>query len=168
LLGHTFYVLRFPSANATWLYDLTTDMWTEAGTWNSARGDYDVWSPRFHLYAFGGKHIVGGNGTGQLSLMDPTYTSEADGSVIRRLRRGPILVNEMKRVSINRFEVALEAGLGATSGAGSDPQVMARFSVTAARRGACGARRGQGRSGNTTGAWSSTGSARRGCSSLRS
>jgi hypothetical protein len=47
LLGHTFYVLRFPSANATWLYDLTTDMWTEAGTWNSAKGDYDVWSRAF-------------------------------------------------------------------------------------------------------------------------
>jgi hypothetical protein len=143
MLGHTFYVLRFPSANATWLYDLTTDMWTEAGTWNSARGDYDVWSPRFHLYAFGGKHIVGGNGTGQLSLMDPTYTSEADGSVIRRLRRGPVLVNELKRISINRFEVALEAGLGATSGQGSDPQVMARFSADG---------------GKTWGVWRSAGS----------
>jgi hypothetical protein len=31
--------------------------------------------------------------------MDPTYTSEADGSVIRRLRRGPVLVNELKRMS---------------------------------------------------------------------
>jgi hypothetical protein len=74
--------------------------------------------PRFHLYAFGGKHIVGGNGTGQLSLMDPTYTSEADGSVIRGCDVGRCSSTRLKRISINRFEVALEAGLGATSGAG--------------------------------------------------
>lgn len=125
--GHTFYVLRFPAANATWLYDLTTDKWTELGDWNSARGAFDVWSVRFHLYAFG-KHLVGDSATGTVSLLDTTYGTKADGAVIRRLRRGPVLINEMKRISINHFELVLEAGLGLQSGQGSDPQVMARFS----------------------------------------
>src|SRR5581483_3513398 len=55
LEGHTFYILRFPTANATWADDLTTNIWFELGTWNAAAGAYDVWHPRFHLYAFG-KH----------------------------------------------------------------------------------------------------------------
>ena len=125
--GHTFYVLRFPAANATWLYDLTTDKWTELGDWNATRGAYDVWGTRFHLYAFG-KHLVGENSTGTIALLDTAYGTRSDGSIIRRLRRGPILVNEMKRITINRFEVLLEAGLGLQTGQGSDPQVMGRFS----------------------------------------
>ena len=31
--GHTFYVLTFPSGNATWVYDATTAMWHERSTW---------------------------------------------------------------------------------------------------------------------------------------
>lgn len=128
MLGHAFYVLRFPSANATWLYDLTMGVWTELGDWNSSRGDYDVWGPRFHLSAFG-KHIVGEATTGTLSYLDVTYATKADGSVIRRLRRGPVLVNEMRRIGITRFELLLEAGLGNAVAPGTDPQVMAQFSI---------------------------------------
>ena len=128
MVGHTFYVLRFPSANATWLYDLTMGKWTELGTWNSTTGSYDVWHPRFHLYAFGSKHITGESATGTLSLMDVTTGTEADGSAIRRLRRGPVLVNDLQRQSISRFEIAIEAGLGLQSGQGSDPVVMGHFS----------------------------------------
>jgi len=128
MVGHTFYVLRFPAANATWLYDLTTGVWTELGTWNSSRGDYDVWHPRFHLAAYG-LHITGESSTGALSLLDVTYGTEADGSVIRRLRRGPILINDMKRQSISRFELVLEPGIGLQSGQGSNPLAMGRFSM---------------------------------------
>lgn len=126
--GHTFYVLRFPSANATWLHDLALGVWTEAGKWNAARGEYDVWNPRFHLKAFG-KHITGGNGTGSLSLLDVTYTTEEDGSFIRRMRRGPVLIRDMNRQPIANFEVLMEPGLGTQTGQGSDPQVMGRFSI---------------------------------------
>jgi hypothetical protein len=128
MAGHTFYVLRFPTANATWLYDLTTGLWIEMGKWNAARGDYDVWNPRFHLAAFG-KHIVGGSGSAQLSLLDTTYTTEEDGTVIRRLRRGPILINDLKRLKLNRFSLVMEPGVGTQTGQGADPQVMGRFSV---------------------------------------
>jgi hypothetical protein len=56
---------------ATWLYDLTTDMWTEAGTWNSARGDYDVWqSAVSSLRLRGETHRRRESATGQLSYLD--------------------------------------------------------------------------------------------------
>ena len=124
MVGHTFYVLRFPNANATWLYDLTMGVWTELGTWNNARGDYDVWHPRFHLSAFG-KHITGEVSTGTVSLMDVTFNTEANGDVIRRLRRGPVLVNGMNRMNIAEFGLLLEPGVGLQSGQGDDPLVMA-------------------------------------------
>lgn len=125
--GHTFYVLRFPAANATWCYDLTTGIWHERGTWNSAEGRYDVWHPRMHLYAYG-LHLTG-DATGILSVMDVTYAAEADGMPIRRLRRGPILLDENNRMPLGRFELGMETGLGLSTGQGSNPVVMARFSM---------------------------------------
>lgn len=123
--GHTFYSLRFPRANATWVFDVTTGIWAERGTWNSVQGEYDAWAPRVCLQAFG-QHLVG-DATGTISTMDETFGSE-NGRAIRRLRRGPILVNELKRIPIHRFEVLLEQGLGLQTGQGSDPQIMFRGS----------------------------------------
>lgn len=125
--GHTFYVLHFPSANATWVYDLTTQIWHERSTRNATTGVDGVWRARFHLYAFG-KHLVGNAATGTVSILDVTYGTEADGAAIRRLRRSPVLIQEMKRLSIHRLELVLEAGLGTVAGQGLNPKVMARFS----------------------------------------
>jgi len=125
--GHTFYVLRLPTG-PTWVYDLTTGIWAERGKWNSATNAYDVWAPRIHVYAFG-KHLVADNATGSIAAMDVTFGSEADGTAIRRIRRGPVVVNENTRIPIKRFELGLEVGVGAVSGQGSTPKIMGRFST---------------------------------------
>ena len=33
--GHTFYVLNFPTAGATWVWDVLTGVWHERGYWNA-------------------------------------------------------------------------------------------------------------------------------------
>lgn len=125
--GHTFYILRFPAANKTWGYDLTTGEWAERGKWNPNHQAFDVWAPRVHLNAFG-QHLTGDAATGTLASMDITNGSELDGSAIRRLRRGPVLINENQRMPLRRFEVLVEPGLGLQSGQGSAPQMMFRAS----------------------------------------
>ena len=101
--GHVFYVLRFPTARATWVYDLTTKLWAERGKWVSAANHYEVWAPRVRCYSNGLQ--LTGDATGVISSMDVTFGSETDGSAIRRLRRGPVLVNENKRINLGRFEL---------------------------------------------------------------
>jgi hypothetical protein len=125
--GHTWYVLRFPTANHTWVYDITTGTWFEWGKWNSVRGDYDVAAPRTHVYSFG-QHLTADVSSGTWSVMDITTGTELDGSGIRRLRRGPILINENRRVPIRRFEVLAQPGLGTQAGQGYNPQMMFRSS----------------------------------------
>lgn len=125
--GHTFYVLRFPTANATWAYDLTTGLWAERGKWNSAAMRYDVWAPRCHVAAFG-LHLTGDATTGTIATMDITAGAEVDGTAIRRLRRAPVLIRENRRQSIASFELGFEPGLGTASGQGVNPQVMLRAS----------------------------------------
>lgn len=125
--GHTFYVLTFPSANASWMFDVTTGVWTELGKWNSAMTRYDIWQPRVHAYAFG-QHIVGDRSTGQLSLMDGSYQTEADGSMIRRMRITPAVFNENRQIPHRRLEVMLEHGLGTQTGQGVNPILMCSYS----------------------------------------
>ncbi len=130
--GHTFYCLSFPSANKTWVFDLSTGLWHERGVWDDAVGDYDVWAPRSHCYAFG-QHLVGDRTTGQLCSMDVTYTTECDGSVMRRLRIPPPLFRapNVRRMFVSRLELIMETGLGTATGQGADPQVMMRVSPDA-------------------------------------
>lgn len=130
--GHDFYVLRFPSANATWVYDPSLPpsvAWHERGTWDSAANRFDVWRPRVHTYAFG-QHLVGDATTGAINTMDVTYGSEADGMAIRRLRIPPPLyvASRETRLFVSRFEPIFEPGLGTNSGQGLSPQAMLRIS----------------------------------------
>jgi hypothetical protein len=120
--GHTFYVLTFPSANATWVYDLRTNLWHERTTSGGA------WSPRAITYAFG-KHLVGDRTTGTIAYLDDTVGTEVDGSAIVRKRIPPALVADSSgRLFVDRFTLGIDPGLGLASGQGSTPLVMLRVS----------------------------------------
>lgn len=121
--GHTFYVLNFPSANATWVYDLDENKWAKRGYWNAPLNRYDVWHPRVHTYAFG-LHLVADRTSGTIASMDVTVPTEVDATPIRRLRQAPGIFNERRQMPIRNIEVYLEAGLGNATGAGSDPMIM--------------------------------------------
>lgn len=126
--GHTFYVLRFPAAKATWVYDLKTGQWHERGKWVSTANSYDVWNPRVITYAFG-KHLTGNVTNGILAEMDETIGTELDGTAIVRKRIPPALaVEDGGRIFVDRFELGIEPGVGVQIGQGSDPQVMLRIS----------------------------------------
>lgn len=126
--GHVFYVLKFPSANATWVYDLTTGLMFEMGKWNSAMNRFDVWGPRAITYAFG-KHLVGDSTTGIIASLDGTVGTEIDGTEIVRVRIPPALsAKDGERLFMDRFELGVEPGLGTATGQGQDPVVMLRWS----------------------------------------
>ena len=125
--GHVFYALTFPSANATWVYDLTTQLWHERGTWNAPSYQFDRWHPRVHCYAFG-QHLVGETATGVLSTLDTTIGSEVDQSAIRRVRIAPALAAQGEPLYFGELEVYLQTGLGLTTGQGQRPIAMLRTS----------------------------------------
>lgn len=125
--GHTFAIVRFPKANATWAVDTANNYWHERGFWNSGKNQYDIWRPRVHWTAFG-KHLVGDAETGTISEQDVSVGTEADGSNIRRLRIGPALYADANRFWVDYFELGVQPGLGLQQGQGSDPQAMLRVS----------------------------------------
>lgn len=126
-LGHQFYTLNFPSANATWVYDRTTDQWHERSTWDSAMAQEKVWRARCHMKAFG-VHIFGDRSSGGLYRADAELGFDFGETPLRRLRRGPGLRRFGQRLFMNNWQLDLESGLGLPIGQGSDPQVMFRNS----------------------------------------
>jgi hypothetical protein len=145
--GHNFYVLNFPAANASWVYDATENLWHKRGRWNNALNRFDVLAMQSHCYAFN-RHIVVDRESGQYGEMAATIGTEIDGGMIRRVRRSPALVNKLSRVGIGLFELFLESGLGVQSGQGSEPLVMLRVSHDGGRNWSSERTRSAGRAGH--------------------
>lgn len=124
--GHKFYVLNFPTEDATWVYDATEGFWHQRGEWeNSAFVVSPVWG-----YTFGfNTHLVGDRTSGAVYEMTQDVSTETDGTTgLRRVRRAPHIQNELKRIVYHEFQLYMEVGLGLTSGQGSDPLAMLRWS----------------------------------------
>jgi hypothetical protein len=126
-MGHTFYILTFQNARATWVFDTSTQIWHERGTWDVATDSFGAWRPLYHAYAFS-QHRMLDIASGAVLRMDSGLGYDADGGPLRRVRRAPAITKENQRLYFSTFELDLEAGLGLTSGQGSDPQVMLRMS----------------------------------------
>lgn len=135
--GHSFYVMEFPTAGVTWVFDAATGMWHERAFWNSAAAIYQVWRARYHQYIFG-KHIVGDPASPNLYSMSVS-TFQDFGNAIRRYRRAPPIATEGEWIFHHRLRLLLEVGMGPQppllDGAGNPrgPQVNLRWSDDAGK-----------------------------------
>jgi len=164
--GHPFYMLTFPTAGVTWVYDLSTQKWHQRGTWNTSTSSYDAWRPLYHAVAFG-KHLIGDRSDGVIYEMRGDFTTDVGDVDIRRVRRAPVISFENKRVRYNRFELDLEVGLGNAVAPGDDPQVTLMYSRDAGKTWATAGNRsaGSGALGEyrTRVFWNRLGTARNAC-----
>jgi hypothetical protein len=136
-LGHTFVGWYFPSANATWVYDISTGLWHKRGYWSAAAGQYSA--DRFMSHSFNfGKHLVGDWSTGNIYELNSNFYDDA-GQPLRWLRRSPTVASDNKWVYFPEIEIDVEAGLGPMppllDGQGNprDPQIMLRWSDNATK-----------------------------------
>lgn len=123
--GHECYVLTFPTADITWVYDLATQLWHK---WLSV-DSYNVYHRHRSNCAavFQGDVVVGDYENGKIySLSNTVYTE--DGTKIRRLRRCPHLTSDFNQVFFELLQLQFQPGVGLTTGQGSDPQAMLRWS----------------------------------------
>lgn len=122
--GHIFVVFRFPTANKTWVYDASSNMWHERGFWTN--GHYIAHRSMSHMYVFG-KHLVCDWNSGNIYQMSSTLYDDF-GNTMRWVRRSPYVASEGYYITIPYLEVEADTGIGLVSGQGSDPQLMMRWS----------------------------------------
>jgi hypothetical protein len=125
--GHSFYVLIFPTANTTWVYDAATQAWHErAGFVN---GFFTRHRSNCQM-AFNNKIVVGDFEDGNIYAFDLDDYSD-NGEIqkwLRTWRALPTGTNTLKRTAQHTLQLDCESGVGINSGQGEDPQVMLRFS----------------------------------------
>ena len=125
--GHAFYVLNFPTANATWVYDVATQSWHErAGFVN---GQFTRHRSNCQMN-FNGEIVVGDYENGKIYAFDQDVYDDA-GTITKWLRAWralPTGQNNLKRTAHHSLQLDCESGVGLIVGQGSDPQVMLRWS----------------------------------------
>lgn len=108
--GHTFYVITFPTGNATYVYDATTQMWHERSLYSDS--PYQVNRHVGNSYAFFSKrHLIGDYRNGNIYDMSTNYNQD-NGNPIVSFRTTPFL-NDKKdydRFFIHRLWVDAETG----------------------------------------------------------
>lgn len=125
---HWFYVLNFPTADATWVWDLSTKMWHQ-------RASYDPAAAAFHRHRsncymeFAGMRIVGDYQNGNLYRFSRQIYTD-NGAPLVAWRRCPHTWDrdDRERVFHERLQLEFTAGVGLQTGQGSNPQVMLKWS----------------------------------------
>lgn len=126
--GQTFYVLIFPTGNATWCYDVETKLWHQRKSWPLSADGFQ-YRHRCNCYAyFAGKNLIGDYSNGKIYEWDIDTYDDSSSQTIRRSRITQVTHASRYNMIFHRFEIELEAGVGLASGQGSDPQVMLSWS----------------------------------------
>lgn len=125
--GHSFYVLTFPTADKTWVLDLSSNSWHERAGYDSVTGQFT--RHRSNCQAvFNNDVVVGDYANGNLYAFDLNVYD--DNGVAQRWLRSwraiPSGENNLKRTAHHSLQLDCETGVG-TAGA-ADPQVMLRWS----------------------------------------
>lgn len=127
--GHEFYVLTFPTEDVTWCYDLATQLWHKRAWRDSMnvlhrhRGNCAA--------SFGDDILVGDWQNGKIYALSQTTYTESVGEVanlIPCIRRCRHITSDLKRQFFTDLQIQFQPGVGLSSGQGSDPECLLRWS----------------------------------------
>lgn len=130
--GHAFYVLTSPEA--TLVYDIASGLWHQRESFNSAGESLGRWRAR--CYPTGGagnsvlvygKRLVGDYVDGKIWELDLSGYAEGE-NVLKSVATSATIHKEGRFLTHSRLEIEFETGVGLTTGQGSDPQAILRWS----------------------------------------
>jgi hypothetical protein len=109
--GHSFYVLNFPTANTTWVFDVATGAWHErasfqAGEFNRHRGNSQMF--------YNDEVVIGDYQNGKIYKFDLTVYAD-DGAIqkwLRSWRALPTGANNLTRTIQHSMQLDCETGVG--------------------------------------------------------
>lgn len=125
--GHQFYVLTFPTADKTWVYDITTKLWHERA-WLDSDGLEHRIRANCMAHAFS-EVLVGDWQNGNIYIYDLDNFTD-NGEPILRVRSFPTLQNELKRMAYTKFVADMEVGSDPNNNAANLNLVGLRYSDT--------------------------------------
>ena len=124
--GHQFVYFTFPTQNVTFCLDRNTGLFHERFSLDEFNNSLGRWRINCVCEAFG-KILAGDRFSGKIGYLDRgTYTEF--GNTIQADLISPPIHGDGATVQMPLFEMDVQTGVGATSGQGSDPQIMLSIS----------------------------------------
>lgn len=125
--GHAFYVLNFPSGRTTWVFDAATGVWHERAYFSNGVFDRHRGNCQCNYL---GHIVIGDYETNNVYTFDLTTFADNGGPQkwLRSWRALPTGQNNLKRTAQHSLQVVFESGVGLSTGQGSNPQAMLRWS----------------------------------------
>lgn len=115
--GHAFYVLTFPDSG-TYAYDASSGLWSE---WHSFGQDY--WTPLGFVSAFN-KRLVADSISNKIYELSLDVTTDDGNDIVCEATSATVASQDNALVRHNFLRIDMESGVGTTSGAGSDPELL--------------------------------------------
>lgn len=128
--GHLFYWLTFPTANATWVYDMTSGLWHQRGALHPVTSLIGRHRANCHVVAFG-KHLVGDFEDGRIyELDDATYDDDGEPLVFDATLPPLFDPDGLHRVAQRHLRVDCKVGVGQAQGPTErlEPALLLRLS----------------------------------------
>lgn len=122
--GHAFYVLSH--TDWTWVFDASTNEWHKRQT-GSSPGRWNASGISSEPAKVFGKWLVGDPTQGRIGYLDTSVYTEYSSTIINRVRSETVH-GYPNNMLMNRLSLDFEMGVGLTSGQGSDPVIMFRYS----------------------------------------
>jgi hypothetical protein len=122
--GHSFYVINFPSANTTWVYDVATGAWHERASLNN--GEFNRHRANSQMF-FNSTTVVGDYENGKIYEFDLEVYAD-DGAVqkwLRSWRALPTGANNLTRTIQHAMQLDCETGVGLNAYPAYDAQDLA-------------------------------------------
>lgn len=130
--SHLFYVLTFPTADKTWVYDVASEMWHQRASFDPATGV--LHRDKANCFAnYQNLRVVGDFQAQKGYRMTRQVFVDGDTPLIA-LRRCPHIWSreDRKRVFVADLQIEFKPGVGLQTGQGSNPQVMLSISYDGA------------------------------------
>ncbi len=130
--GHIFYVITFPGADRTWVYDMTVGMWHE---WRSLHNlEFPFGSQKVlgrfrgncHT-VFNGQDIIGDSRSGKIFILKEDSNADYDEQIVWERTTQHLSVNN-QYTAVNSLQIDIEAGRGSVIPPYDDPQLMLSIS----------------------------------------
>jgi len=111
--GHAFYVLNFPTANTTWVYDVSTSAWHERAGWDTSNGVFTRHRGNCQM-SFANEIVVGDYENGNIYALDlDVYADNGTAQKwLRSWRALPTGKNDLKRTAHHTLQLDCETGVG--------------------------------------------------------
>jgi Phage stabilisation protein len=127
--GHTFYVLSFPLADTTFVYDVTTGAWHERASLSNGNL-VKQHAGGSHVF-FNNENIIRDYTTGTAYALDSNHYDDGLGRPVKWLRSWRAIgtgENNFKRAVQHNLIIDCETGVGNLTGVGESPTIALRWS----------------------------------------